>query len=156
MIVRRDLLERTPRGLPAMLDYRLLAESKSLHNTPPCFAIYVVGLVLRWLRGLGGLGETERRNVAKAGRLYRAIDESGGFYRGHARPESRSRMNVTFRLPSRELEATFAKEAKAASLDGLTGHRSVGGLRASLYNALPPAAVEALVQFMGDFRRRNG
>jgi len=156
VIVRRDLLERTPRGLPAMLDYRLLAENKSLYNTPPCFAIYVVGLVLRWLRGLGGLGEIERRNLAKAGRLYRAIDESDGFYRGHARPESRSRMNVTFRLPSEELEKAFAAQATAAGLDGLKGHRSVGGLRASLYNALPAAAVEALVEFMADFRRRNG
>jgi phosphoserine aminotransferase len=116
----------------------------------------VVGLVLHWLRGLGGLAEIERRNVAKAERLYRAIDESGGFYRGHARPESRSRMNVTFRLPSEELEKAFAKEATAAGLDGLKGHRSVGGLRASLYNALPPAAVEALVQFMADFRRKSG
>ncbi len=156
VIVRRDLLERTPEGLPAMLDYRLLAENKSLYNTPPCFAIYVVGLVVHWLRGLGGLAEIERRNTAKAASLYRAIDESGGFYRGHARPESRSRMNVTFRLPSEELEQAFAKEATAAGLDGLKGHRSVGGLRASLYNALPPAAVEALVQFMADFRRRKG
>jgi phosphoserine aminotransferase len=156
VIVRRDLLERAPQGLPAMLDYRLLAEHKSLYNTPPCFAIYVVGLVLHWLRGLGGLGEIERRNAAKAESLYRAIDQSGGFYRGHARPESRSRMNVTFRLPSEELESAFAKEATAAGLDGLKGHRSVGGLRASLYNALPPAAVEALVQFMAEFRRRKG
>ena len=156
VIVRRDLLDRTPRGLPAMLDYRLLAENESLYNTPPCFAVYVLGLVLRWLRGLGGLPEVERRNVAKAERLYRAIDESGGFYRGHAGRESRSRMNVTFRLPSEALEESFAKEARGAGLDGLKGHRSVGGLRASLYNALPPAAVDALVQFMADFRRRNG
>ena len=156
VILRRDLLERPPQGLPAMLDYRLLAENKSLYNTPPCFAIYVVGLVLHWLRGLGGLAEIERRNAAKAESLYRAIDASGGFYRGHARPESRSRMNVTFRLPSEELESAFAKEATAAGLDGLKGHRSVGGLRASLYNALPPAAVEALVQFMAEFRRRKG
>lgn len=155
-IVRRDLLDRTPAGLPAMLDYRLLAESNSLYNTPPCFAIYVVGLVLQWLRGLGGLAEMERRNAAKAGLLYRAIDESGGFYRGQARPDSRSRMNVTFRLRSEELEKAFVKQAAEAGLDGLKGHRSVGGLRASLYNALPLAAVEALVQFMAEFRRRAG
>ena len=156
VIVRRDLLERTPKGLPAMLDYRLQAETGSLHNTPPCFAVYVVGLVLEWLRGLGGLAEMERRNRRKAERLYRAIDESGGFYRGHARPDSRSRMNVTFRLPSDDLEKAFAAEATVAGLDGLKGHRSVGGLRASLYNALPEAAVGALVDFMGDFRRRKG
>ncbi|HSB61162.1 MAG TPA: 3-phosphoserine/phosphohydroxythreonine transaminase [Vicinamibacteria bacterium] len=156
VIVRRDLLERTPRGLPAMLDYRLQAENRSLYNTPPCFAIYVVGLVLQWLRGLGGLEEMERRNAAKAGLLYAAIDGSGGFYRGHARPDSRSRMNVTFRLPSEELEKAFLTQATAAGLEGLKGHRSVGGLRASLYNALPLAAVEALVAFMAEFRRRNG
>jgi phosphoserine aminotransferase len=156
VIVRRDLLDRVPKGLPAMLDYRLQAENKSLYNTPPCFPIYVVGLVLQWLRGLGGLAEIERRNAAKAGLLYRAIDQSGGFYRGVARSDSRSRMNVVFRLPSEELEGAFAKEATAAGLDGLKGHRSVGGLRASLYNALPGAAVEALVQFMADFRRKNG
>ena len=156
VIIRRDLLERTPRGLPAMLDYRLQAENRSLYNTPPCFAIYVVGLVLQWLRGLGGLEEIEQRNAAKAGLLYRAIDESGGFYRGHARPGSRSRMNVTFRLPSEELEKAFLAQATAAGLEGLKGHRSVGGLRASLYNALPLAAVEALVEFMAEFRRRDG
>jgi len=156
VIIRRDLLERTPKGLPVMLDYRFQAENKSLYNTPPCFSIYVVSLVLAWLRGLGGLGEIARRNAAKASLLYTAIDQSGGFYRGHARPDSRSRMNVTFRLPSEELEKAFVKDATAAGLDGLKGHRSVGGLRASLYNALPAAAVEALVQFMADFRRKNG
>jgi phosphoserine aminotransferase len=156
VIVRRDLLDRTPKGLPVMLDYRFQAENKSLYNTPPCFSIYVVGLVLEWLRGLGGLGEIARRNQAKAGQLYAAIDASGGFYRGHARPDSRSRMNVTFRLPSEELEKAFVRDATAAGLDGLKGHRSVGGLRASLYNALPAAAVEALVGFMADFRRKNG
>ena len=156
VIIRRDLLERTPKGLPVLLDYRFQAENKSLYNTPPCFPIYVVGLVLQWLLGLGGLGEIGRRNAAKAARLYAAIDQSGGFYRGHARPDSRSRMNVTFRLPSEELEKAFVKEATAAGLDGLKGHRSVGGLRASLYNALPASAVEALVAFMADFRRKNG
>jgi phosphoserine aminotransferase len=156
VIVRRDLLERSPKGLPVMLDYRLQAENRSLYNTPPCFPIYVVGLVLQWLRANGGLAEAARRNEAKAGRLYRAIDQSGGFYRGHARTDSRSRMNVTFRLPSEELEKAFVKEATAAGLDGLKGHRSVGGLRASLYNALPLAAVDALVDFMTEFRRKNG
>jgi phosphoserine aminotransferase len=155
VIVRRELLARVPPGLPALLDYKLLAENGSLYNTPPCFAIYVVGLVLRQLRDDGGLAEVERRNTAKAALLYRAIDESGGFYRGHARSDSRSRMNVTFRLPSEELEKAFVKESTAAGLDGLKGHRSVGGLRASLYNAVGQEAVEALVEFMAEFRRRS-
>ena len=156
VVVRRDLLARVPAGLPVMLDYRFQAENKSLYNTPPCFAVYVLGLVLRWMIGLGGLAEIARRNEEKAALLYRAVDDSGGFYRGHAQPKSRSRMNVTFRLPSEESEALFVKEATAAGLDGLKGHRSVGGLRASLYNALPVASVAALVEFMADFRRRNG
>jgi phosphoserine aminotransferase len=156
VIVRRDLLGRVPAGLPVMLDYRFLAENKSLYNTPPCFAVYVLGLVLRWMIDLGGVAEVARRNERKAALLYQAIDASDGFYRGHAQPGSRSRMNVTFRLPSEELETALVKEATAAGLDGLKGHRSVGGLRASLYNALPPASVEALVEFMADFRRRRG
>ncbi|HSD26850.1 MAG TPA: aminotransferase class V-fold PLP-dependent enzyme, partial [Vicinamibacteria bacterium] len=116
----------------------------------------VVGLVLQWLRASGGLAEAARRNQDKASLLYRAIDESGGFYRGHAQADSRSLMNVTFRLPSEDLEKAFVKQSTAAGLDGLKGHRSVGGLRASLYNALPREAVEALVSFMADFRRKNG
>lgn len=156
VIVRKDLLARVPPSLPTMLDYKLLADNGSLYNTPPCFAIYVVGLVLAWLKGEGGLPAIARRNEAKAGLVYRTIDESGGFYRGHAKPDSRSLMNVTFRLPSEDLEKAFAKKATAEGLDGLKGHRSVGGLRASLYNALPTASVEALVQFMTEFRRTNG
>ncbi len=156
VVVLKDLLERTPGGLPAMLDYRLMAESRSLHNTPPTFAIYVVGLVLEWLRETGGLAEARRRNEAKAALLYGAIDGSGGFYRGHAQPGSRSRMNVTFRLPSEEMEKAFLKEAQAERLDGLKGHRSVGGLRASIYNACPIESVQALAAFMGEFRRRRG
>jgi phosphoserine aminotransferase len=156
VVIRRDLLARVPSSLPAMLDYRLMAEQKSLYNTPPTFTIYVVGLVLKWLLASGGLAEAARRNQDKAGLLYRAIDESGGFYRGHAQADSRSVMNVTFRLPSEELEKAFVKQSTAAGLDGLKGHRSVGGLRASLYNALPREAVEALVAFMAEFRRKNG
>jgi phosphoserine aminotransferase len=156
VVVRKELLERTPGGLPAMLDYRLMAESRSLHNTPPTFAIYVVGLVLEWLLGTGGLAEAGRRNEAKAALLYEAIDGSGGFYRGHAQPGSRSRMNVTFRLPSEELEKAFLKEAQGEHLDGLKGHRSVGGLRASIYNACPVESVAALAGFMGEFHRRRG
>jgi phosphoserine aminotransferase len=156
VIVRPDLLARVPAGLPSMLDYKLMAGHRSLYNTPPCFAIYVVGLVLDWLRAEGGLRVIEARNVHKADLVYAAIDGSGGFYRGHARPHSRSRMNLTFRLPSEELEQTFVKQATAAGLDGLKGHRSVGGLRASLYNALPLASVEALIAFMRDFQRAHG
>jgi phosphoserine aminotransferase len=156
VVVRRDLLSRVPAGLPALLDYRLLDENKSLYNTPPCFAIYVVGLVLKWLRDAGGLTGIETVVIDKANRLYGAIDGSGGFYRGHAQPAARSRMNVTFRLRSEDLEKAFVKQATAEGLDGLKGHRSVGGLRASLYNALPVEAVQALVAFMQEFQRRNG
>jgi phosphoserine aminotransferase len=156
VIVRRELLERTPGGLPAVLDYRLMAENRSLYNTPPTFAIYVVGLVLKWILGLGGLAAIAKRNEEKAALVYDAIDASGGFYRGHAQRASRSRMNVTFRLPSEDLEKAFLKEAKAADLDGLKGHRSVGGLRASIYNACPTESVGALATFMRDFQRRRG
>ena len=137
VVVRRDLLERTPGGLPALMDYRLMDEKKSLYNTPPTFAIYVVGLVVKWILGLGGLEEMARRNAAKAALVYDAIDGSGGFYRGHAQAESRSRMNVTFRLGSEDLEKEFVKEATGADLIGLKGHRSVGGLRASDLQRLP-------------------
>ncbi len=156
VVIRKELLERVPGGLPAMMDYRLMAEHKSLYNTPPCFAIYVVGLVLQWLVETGGLAGAARRNEAKARLVYDAIDGSGGFYRGHAHPGSRSRMNVTFRLPSEELEKAFVKESKEAGLDGLKGHRSVGGLRASIYNACPDESVRALVDFMGGFKKRRG
>ncbi len=149
VVVRKDLLERTPGGLPAVVDYRLMAENRSLYNTPPTFAIYVVGLVLGWLKERGGLAEVARLNEAKAALLYDAIDASGGFYRGHAHPGSRSRMNVTFRLPSEDLEKAFLKEAQAQELDGLKGHRSVGGLRASIYNACPVESVRALAGIHG-------
>lgn len=156
VILRQDLLERTPAGLPIMLDYRLLAENKSLYNTPPCFSIYIVGLVFKWLLGLGGLEAIAERNSAKANLIYGTIDRSGGFYRGHVRADSRSKMNVTFRLPDEHLETQFAKEATREGLEGLKGHRSVGGIRASLYNALPYEATEALAQFMVEFQRKNG
>jgi phosphoserine aminotransferase len=156
VVVRRDLLERTPGGLPALMDYRLMAEKRSLYNTPPTFTVYVVGRVLKWLLELGGLTEIAKRNEAKAALLYEAIDGSGGFYRGHAQPGSRSRMNVTFRLASEELENEFLREAGPADLAGLKGHRSVGGLRASIYNACPIESVTALASFMGEFRRRRG
>jgi phosphoserine aminotransferase len=155
VIVREDLLARTPSSLPTMLQYSVHAENKSLYNTPPVFPIYVMRLVLSWLMKSGGLDAIERVNIRKADKLYAEIDRTG-FYRGHAASDSRSRMNVTFRLPSEELEKRFVKESTAAGLDGLKGHRSVGGLRASIYNAFPEAGVDALVQFMQEFERKNG
>lgn len=156
VIIREDLLERIPTKLPAMLDYKLLAEKESLHNTPPTFSVYVAGLVIRWLLKIGGLEEMSRRNEAKAGLLYRAIDSSNGFYRGHAKTDSRSLMNVTFRLPNEELDKRFVKETTAQGMDGLKGYRTVGGVRASIYNAFPHAGVETLVDFMSEFQRNNG
>ena len=156
VVVRRDLLERTPAALPALLDYRLMDEKKSLYNTPPTFAVYVVGRVVRWILELGGLEGMSRRNEAKAALLYDTIDGSGGFYRGHAQVESRSLMNVTFRLGSEDLEKEFLKQAAGADLVGLKGHRSVGGLRASIYNACPLESAQALVDFMAEFQKRRG
>ena len=155
VIVRDDLLQRSPKGLATMLQYGVHAENASLYNTPPVFPIYVMRLVLAWLLRSGGLDGIEKVNARKAGKLYAEIDRTG-FYRGHAAADSRSRMNVTFRLPSEELEKQFAKESTAAGLDGLKGHRSVGGLRASIYNAFPEEGVDALVQFMQEFERRKG
>lgn len=141
--------------LPTMLNYAIHAENKSLYNTPPVFAIYILGLVMKWLIGIGGLAAIETMNERKAGKLYAEIDRTG-YYKGHSDKDCRSLMNVTFRLPSEELEATFAKDAKAAGLDGLKGHRSVGGMRASIYNAFPEDGVDALVQFMREFEVKNG
>jgi phosphoserine aminotransferase len=155
VIVREDLLARTPATLPTMLQYPVHVENKSLYNTPPVFPIYVMRLVLGWLLEQGGLAAVEQVNERKARKIYSEIDRTG-FYRGHATPDSRSRMNITFRLPSEELEKKFAKEATAAGLDGLKGHRSVGGIRASIYNAFPEPGVDALVQFMQEFERKNG
>jgi phosphoserine aminotransferase len=156
VIVREDLLERTPANLPYMLDYKTLAESGSLKNTPPSFAVYMVGLVFQWAKKVGGLEAIEKVNRTKANLVYSAIDNSGGFYRGHALPEARSLMNIPFRLPSEELEASFAKEAKDAGLIGLKGHRSVGGMRASIYNAVTVEGAQALVNFMAEFQKKNG
>jgi phosphoserine aminotransferase len=155
VIIREDMLKRTPSSIPTMLQYPIHAENKSLYNTPPVFTIYVMRLVLAWLLKQGGLAAIEKVNARKADKLYAEIDRTG-FYRAHAQPGSRSRMNVTFRLPSEELEKQFAKEATAAGLDGLKGHRSVGGMRASIYNAFPEAGVDALVSFMREFEQRNG
>ena len=156
VIARDDMLERTPANLPVMLDYKTLAASGSLHNTPPSFAIYRVGLVFQWAKRQGGLAAIEKINRVKAGLVYDAIDQSGGFYRGHAKPEARSLMNIPFRLPSEELEETFAKEAKKNNLIGLKGHRSVGGMRASVYNAVTTEGAQSLVDFMKEFQKKNG
>jgi phosphoserine aminotransferase len=155
VIVRDDLLKKIPDGLHTMLDYRTHTENKSLYNTPNTWGVYIINLVCRWLKEKGGLEAMHRENEAKAALLYDAIDGTD-FYRGHADADSRSIMNVTFRLPSEELEKKFADEATAAKLDGLKGHRSVGGIRASIYNAFPKEGVAALVSFMKEFERTNG
>jgi phosphoserine aminotransferase len=155
VIIRKDLLGRSSSDLHTMLSYKIQADNESLYNTPPVFAIYVVGLVARWIMAQGGLDAMARANERKAGRLYAEIDRSG-FYRGTAQPASRSLMNVTFRLQTEELEERFVEEATAAGLDGLRGHRSVGGMRASIYNAFPEEGVNALIHFMREFERRHG
>ena len=155
VIIRADLLERSQKTLPTMLNYAVHAENGSLYNTPPAFAVYALGLVMKWLRAQGGLEAIARANERKAAKLYTEIDRTG-FYRGTAQKTSRSLMNVTFRLPSEDLESQFVREATAAGLDGLQGHRSVGGMRASIYNAFPETGIDALVQFMQQFERTHG
>ncbi|MBA3689888.1 MAG: 3-phosphoserine/phosphohydroxythreonine transaminase, partial [Actinobacteria bacterium] len=156
-IVRDDLLARIPDGLPALLDYRTYTDHGSMYNTPPVFAIYVLLLVTRWLRDdVGGLDAQLRVNRAKAAVLYDEIDRSEDFYRGHAKPDSRSLMNVTFRLPTEALEKAFLIEAAGQGLMELKGHRSVGGIRASIYNAMPLGGAQALAAFMRNFTQRNG
>ena len=155
VILRDDLLQRIPENLATMLDYRIHVENKSLYNTPNTWGIYILNLVCKWVQEKGGLGAMERENEEKARLVYEAIDATD-FYRGHADMDCRSTMNVTFRLPAEELEKKFVAESTAQGLDGLKGHRSVGGIRASIYNAFPRAGVEALVSFMKDFERRNG
>jgi len=154
VIIRKDLLERSRDDLPSMLDYRTHVKNGSRPNTPPVFAVYVLGLVCRWLReDVGGLAAMHRHNAAKAGLLYDVLDGSGGFYTGHARPECRSDMNVTFRLADEKLEGAFLEGATQRGLVDLKGHRSVGGIRASIYNAMPVAGVEALRDYMLQFSR---
>ncbi|HSG01160.1 MAG TPA: 3-phosphoserine/phosphohydroxythreonine transaminase [Vicinamibacterales bacterium] len=155
VIMREDLLARSGANLPSMLSYKTIAEGESLYNTPPCFGIYILGLVLKWLKKAGGLEAMAGHNERKAKLLYDELDRSD-FWRPHAEPGSRSLMNITFRLPTEDLEKLFIKEATAAGLDGLKGHRSVGGLRASIYNAFPEDGVKALVSFMQEFERKNG
>lgn len=156
VIIRDDMLERVPEGQFAMLDYRKIAENHSMLNTPNTWGVYLTGLVCDWLEERGGVAAMEVRNKEKAEILYTAIDSSDGFYRGHAAREARSLMNVTFRLPSDGFEEKFCTEAEENGMFGLKGHRSVGGIRASIYNAFPKDGVETLVDFMSDFAERNG
>jgi phosphoserine aminotransferase len=156
VIIRDDLLERAPANQFSMLDYRAFAAHDSMPNTPNTWGIYLVSLVCEWLTEKGGVAEIARLNEEKAKILYDAIDSSDGFYRGHAETAARSLMNVTFRLPSEDLESQFVAEAAAHGLDGLKGHRSVGGIRASVYNAFPKEGALALVEFMREFAHRNG
>ena len=155
VIIHEDLLASGPDTLGSMLNYRTFADSNSLYNTPNTFGVYILGLTMKWLRSLGGLSSVARMNREKANKLYAAIDRTG-FYTGNADSESRSLMNVTFRLATGDLEKTFVEEATAAGLDGLKGHRSVGGIRASIYNAFPVEGVDLLVEFMGEFERIRG
>jgi phosphoserine aminotransferase len=156
VIIRDELLKRSQDSLPGYLNYSNHVKEDSLYNTPPTFAIYLMKLVLEWLRDeIGGLSRMHAINQQKARSLYDVIDQSGGFYRGHAQPADRSLMNVTFRLPNESLEKEFVKEGEDRGLDGLKGHRSVGGIRASIYNAMPTAGVEALAAFMREFRAKR-
>jgi phosphoserine aminotransferase len=155
VIVREDLLARSSKSLHTMLNYAVHAENGSLYNTPPAFGVYVLGLVVEWLKGRGGLAGIAAVNTRKANALYAELDRTG-FWKPTAEKDSRSQMNVTFRLGSEDLEKRFVKEATAAGLDGLKGHRSVGGMRASIYNAFPEDGIATLVEFMREFERRNG
>ena len=155
VIIRDDLIERSKDNLPAMLSYKVQNKSASAYNTPPVFGIYILGLVIKWIIDQGGLQEMGRRNLDKSRLIYDLIDSSE-FYRGHSVTEDRSRMNVTFRLPEAELEQKFVEQANLNELSELRGHRSVGGIRASIYNAFPDKGVEQLVSFMKEFERTNG
>ncbi len=156
VIVRQELLGMAPLTIPSVMDYALMAESGSLLNTPPTYAIYIAGLVFQWLKRQGGLAGIAAVNAEKARILYECIDQSGGFYANPVDPDCRSRMNVPFTLADPQLDGVFIAEAKAANLMSLKGHKSVGGMRASIYNAVAPEGVRALVDFMNDFAKRNG
>jgi phosphoserine aminotransferase len=155
VIIREDLLDRAPRDMPALLTYKAIAVNGSLLNTPNTWGIYLTSLVCDWIDEQGGVSAMAKRNKEKAAMLYDAIDSSDGFYAGHSVREARSLMNVTFKLPSSELDEQFCREAEAQGMSGLRGHRSVGGIRASIYNAFPKSGVERLIEFMRDFASRN-
>jgi phosphoserine aminotransferase len=155
VIVREDLLGRAASNIPSVMDYAVMAENGSMLNTPPTFAIYVAGLIFQWLKKQGGLPAIERVNAEKAALLYACIDDSQGFYRNPVAKECRSRMNVPFTLADSALDAVFLAESKAAGLASLKGHKSFGGMRASIYNAMPLEGVRVLVDFMNGFVRRH-
>ncbi len=154
VIIREDLLDKSPESIPTMLKYKTHADKESMFNTPPCLAIYMVGEVLKWLKAKGGVSAMEAINNEKADLIYKVIDDSD-YYRGHAEPASRSPMNISFNLATPELEAKFIAEAAKIGLNGLKGHRSIGGCRASIYNAFPQEGVVKLVEFMQDFKAKN-
>ncbi len=155
VVIRDDLLGRAPANIPTVMDFAVMAENSSMLNTPPTYGIYVAGLVFQWLKSRGGLAAMEAENVAKARLLYETIDNSGGFYKNSVDVDCRSRMNIPYILAQPELDAAFLAEAKAAGLASLKGHKSVGGMRASIYNAMPLDGVKVLADFMNDFARRN-
>jgi phosphoserine aminotransferase len=156
IIIRKDFYEKAQAPAPSMLKYSTHLEKNSLYNTPPTFAIYMVNLVLKWVKEHGGLDRIEQRNKEKADYIYEVIDNSNGFYRGHAEKDSRSMMNITFTMPHPDLEKEFIAQATERGFIGLKGHRSVGGLRASIYNAMPTEGCVALAEFMQEFQRKNG
>lgn len=156
VILKESLLENCRKDIPTLLQYATHAEKNSLYNTPPTYSIYFVKLVLEWVKNLGGLDVIEERNQKKADLLYGILDTHRDFYKGAVQKDSRSKMNVTFRLPTEDLEAKFIADGLAAGFGGLKGHRSVGGIRVSMYNALEPQGIEELTQFMKDFMAKNG
>jgi phosphoserine aminotransferase len=155
VVIRKDLVEQGPTTLPTMLQYRTHSANQSMHNTPPTFGIYVMGLVFKWIKARGGLAAMARHNESKAAPLYDFLDRSK-LFKGTADLDSRSLMNVTFVTGKAELDEKFLKASQTAGFDGLKGHRSVGGMRASIYNAFPPEGVTELVQFMRDFEASHG
>lgn len=155
VVIKKDLLARSSDSLHTYMNYKIHADNETMYNTPTTFGIYIAGLVFKWLLNMGGLDEMYKRNLDKAKVLYDAIDGSDGYYKGTTAVEDRSLMNVTYRLPNEQLEEKFVKEASAKGFSGLKGHRSVGGIRASIYNAFPKAGVEALAEFMSEFKKNN-
>ena len=156
VIMKKELIKKARRDVPAYLRYDLHDENNSLYNTPPSFTVWMTLLTLQWIKSIGGMKEIERRRDEKADIIYNAIDNSGGYYRSPVDKNSRSKMNVVWRLPSEDLEKKFISETEKQGLDGLKGHRSVGGCRASIYNAMPVEGVKALADFMKDFQKKNG
>jgi phosphoserine aminotransferase len=156
VIIRDDMIEKSNQNLPTMLKYDTYAKNNSLYNTPPSFVVYMIKLMLEWVKGQGGLAAIEKTNEEKAAIIYDAIDNSNGYYRGHAEKASRSLMNVTYRLPNEDLEKEFIAEAAKVGLAGLKGHREVGGIRASIYNAMPVDGCRKLAEFMKEFQKKNG